>query len=140
MAETPIAAFFRRMVLGPTGIPMLVKSLDSLLASEIDMDDVKWEDVGLALRALAFLSEHAWVVQGMTDNNEGKGNTDVVEENIKAIMGVFWYVEMGFHFNVIKLFLLLSGGAFRNAGSAFGFGQWMPSEILFHIVPRSSDY
>ncbi|GJJ08154.1 hypothetical protein Clacol_002362 [Clathrus columnatus] len=35
-----------------------VRSLDSLIALHIDIGDVKWEDVELTLRALAFASKH----------------------------------------------------------------------------------
>lgn len=97
-ADVPGASFFRRMVLGPMGIPVFIRSLDSLLSVKVDMDDVKWEDIGLTLRALAFVSEQAWVVQGMSSSSEGEG--DKVEAIIKAIMGVFWYV--------IQLFIELS--------------------------------
>ncbi|GJJ14167.1 hypothetical protein Clacol_008428 [Clathrus columnatus] len=88
--ETPVAPFFRRMVLGPTGIPLLVLSLNSLMASNIDMDDVKWEDVGLVLRALAFVSEHGWVVQGMSGDDDETEGEDKVVKVVKSIMNVFW--------------------------------------------------
>ncbi|GJJ08141.1 hypothetical protein Clacol_002349 [Clathrus columnatus] len=83
--ETSSAPFFKRMVLGPMGIPLFIRSLNSLMASHIDMGDVKWEDVGLTLRALAFVSKHEWVVRGMSGDDNSKA-----EELIKSIMKVFW--------------------------------------------------
>jgi hypothetical protein len=77
------AIVFKNAVLGPIGLPLLVSDLDLMLSKEVDMDHVKWEDVALNLRAMAFLSEHRWVVEGVEEE---------AEILITSIMGVFRYV------------------------------------------------
>jgi len=76
-SQTPV---FETVVLGPIGLPHLVSALNAMLSKTIDMDGVKWEDVAFNLRAMAFLSEHRWVVVGVDEECEGI---------ITSIMGVF---------------------------------------------------
>ncbi|KAF8499487.1 hypothetical protein BU17DRAFT_72199 [Hysterangium stoloniferum] len=76
-SQTPV---FKTVVLGPIGLPLMVSALNDMLRMDIDMDGVKWEDVALNLRAMAFLSEHGWVVVGVEED---------CEVLITSIMGVF---------------------------------------------------
>ncbi|KAF8579287.1 hypothetical protein K439DRAFT_410421 [Ramaria rubella] len=55
----------KHAVLGPAGLPALIATLDSMLAPQVPAGAVIWEDVALTLRALAFLSEHAWVAESV---------------------------------------------------------------------------
>ncbi|KIJ26283.1 hypothetical protein M422DRAFT_38295, partial [Sphaerobolus stellatus SS14] len=43
----------------------LITSLNSPLNASNNMDEIKWEDVGILMRVMAFLSEQSWVVSAL---------------------------------------------------------------------------
>lgn len=62
----PHSSVFTLSVLGQTGIPLLLSALNQLILPEVKMEKVHWEDAALIIRALAFLSEHGWVIRGLS--------------------------------------------------------------------------
>lgn len=84
-----LSSFFTLSVLGKTGVPLLVSSLKALVEAETK---VNWEDVALILRALAFLSEHGWVIRGLINKRESSSAAAAAENErimVKALLAVF---------------------------------------------------
>ncbi|KIJ52738.1 hypothetical protein M422DRAFT_25810 [Sphaerobolus stellatus SS14] len=72
-----LSPFFTLSVLGTTGLPLLITSLNSLLNASNNMDEIKWEDVGILMRVMAFLSEQSWVVSAL-----GKGRHAILTSSL----------------------------------------------------------
>jgi hypothetical protein len=58
-------ASFKDAVIGAHGLPSLVAALDSMLAEDLLVRQIHWENVAITLRALAFLSEQEWVADAV---------------------------------------------------------------------------
>ncbi|KAF8579299.1 hypothetical protein K439DRAFT_410719 [Ramaria rubella] len=80
ISASPIT-LFTSSVLGPAGLPSLLTALNTLLAPST----LHWENIALTVRALAALSLHGWVWEGIEGLERVEGEKGVV----KALLGVF---------------------------------------------------